>query len=162
MDSEMNLLPNSEIQKELSEAYVNAVVFRKGFNVYFPKNDRGIDGTIQDDSRGGMNRVDFQLKSTTRYEVKDENIVYDLDKDNYIELIKDKDVPRVLILFIMPDDQEQWIRHSLNELCLRKCAYWVSLVGKDPSRNKSTVRVRVPMGNIFSPNGLIDMFNQIT
>lgn len=158
----MNLLPSSEIQKELSEAYVNAVVFRKGFNMCFPKNDRGIDGTIQDDSRGGMNRVDFQLKSTTRYEIINENIVYDLDKDNYIELIKDNDIPRVLILFIMPDDQEQWIRHSRDELCLRKCAYWVSLVGKDPSRNKSTVRVRVPMRNIFSPNGLIDMFNHLT
>ena len=158
----MNLLPNSEIQKELSEAYVNAVVFRKGFNMSIPKNDRGIDGTIHDDSRRGVNRVDFQLKATTRYEVIDENIVYDLDKDNYNELIKNKDIPRVLILFIMPDDQEQWLCHSRDELCLRKCAYWVSLVGKDPSRNKSTVRVRVPMGNIFSPNGLIDMFNQLT
>ena len=68
---------------------------------------------------------------------------------------------RVLILFIMPDDESQWLAQSDDELCLRKCSYWVSLMGMQPSRNSSTVRVRVPLANVFDQDGLRDMFRQL-
>lgn len=81
-------MPDTEIQKEMSEAYLRAVVFRAGFDLYEPKNDRGIDGTIGDPNRRGrgIDRIDYQLKSTTRYEIRDANIIYDLRVDNYNQL----------------------------------------------------------------------------
>lgn len=150
------------IQEQLSRAYTRAVIFRAGFRRSIPEvDDHGIDGTIVDPDRRGVNRVDFQLKATTHHEIRDDAIVYDLRVANYNSLTINDDVPRVLILFIMPVDDSQWLHQSLDELCLRKCAYWVSLMGMPRSRNSSTVRVEAPVTNVFDQNGLRDMFQRL-
>ena len=149
------------IQEQLSWAYVRAVIFRAGYRLNLPVvDDHGIDGTVGSYS-AGVNRVDFQLKSTTDYEIRDRSIIYDLRVENYNQLIKEDDLPRVLILFLMPDDPDQWLTQTQEELCLRKCAYWVSLMGMAPSGNRSTVRVSVPLSNMFDLNGLADMFSRL-
>ena len=154
-------MPSNLIQEQLSLAYVRSVVFDAGFNLSFPAVDRGIDGTIEP-PRGGMNKVDFQLKSTTRQlELRNGNILYDLRVENYNQLIVSDDAPRVLILYVMPSEREEWISQSEDELCMRKCAYWTSLMGRLPSRSRYTQRVDVPLTNIFSSDGLSDMFNQL-
>ena len=143
-------------------AYVRAVTFRTGLRLSIPEvDDHGIDGTIVDPNRRGINRVDFQLKSTTDSEIKDDTIIYDLRVENYNSLVLEDDVPRILILFIMPDDEEQWLTQSDEELCLRKCSYWVSLMGMRPSPNSRSVRVQVPLANMFDQDGLQDMFRQL-
>ena len=149
------------IQEQLSWAYVRAAVFSTGFNLSIPAvDDHGIDGTIQSYSRG-RTRVDFQLKSTTRYSVRNENIIYDLRAENYNQLIDTTDNPQVLILFVMPTNSEFWISQSHCAMCLRKAAYWVSLMGRQRSYNLETVRVEVPLANIFDRNGIQNMFNQL-
>ena len=90
-----------------------------------------------------------QISSTT-YAVED-----------YNRLIRDLEIPRVLILFTMPDDDAEWLAQSDDELCLRRCAYWVSLLGEGFSNNRSTVRVALPQANVFDQSGLRDMFTQL-
>ena len=149
------------IQQELSWAAVRAVIFRAGYHLNMPVvDDHGIDGTVGSYS-GGINRVDFQLKSTTDYHIRDGFIIYDLRVEDYNRLIREDDLPRVLILFLMPDDPDQWLNQTPEELCLRRCAYWVSLMGMAPSGNRSTVRVSVPLTNMFDLNGLADMFSRL-
>ena len=151
------------IQEQLSWSYVRAVSYRAGFRLYLPEvDDHGIDGTIEDPSSRGMNRVDFQLKATTVYEVDNSTIRYDLRVQNYNQLVLEDDVPRILILFIMPDDDTQWLGYDEDELCLRKCAYWVDLMGQPPSSNASTRRVSVPMSNPFFHDDLHSMFQRLT
>ena len=117
------------IQEQLSGAYVRAVIFRAGYRLDLPVvDDHGIDGTVGSYS-GGVNRVDFQLKSTTDYEIRDGFIIYDLRVEDYNRLVREADLPRVLVLFLMPADPGQWLAQTQEELCLRKCAYWVSLMG---------------------------------
>ena len=149
------------IQEQLSWAYVRAVVYRAGFRLSRPEvDDHGIDGTIASyDS--GLNRVDFQLKSSTDYAVRDGEIIYDLRADNYNRLTADDGLPRVLILYTMPSDDGLWLSQSDDELCLRKCAYWVSLMGKPKSSNAFTRRVRLPLSNVFDADGLRGMFDRL-
>ena len=149
------------IQEQLSLSYVRSVIFRTGFNLaVWTVDEHGVDGTIRRPARG-VNRIDFQLKSTTRYTVFGDDIRYDLRVEDYNRLILDDDLPRVLILFIMPDDADDWLAQSEDELCLRKCAYWVPLMGLSVSSNSSTVRVSVPLANAFDQNGLHEMFRQL-
>ena len=150
------------IQEQLSLSYVRSVVFRAGLRLSTPDvDDHGIDGTIVNPERRGINRIDVQLKATTRYVIGPTAISYDLRVEDYNRLTPDDDVPRVLILFIMPDDEEQWLAQSEDELCLRKCAYWVPLMGMSVSSNSSTVRVSVPVTNVFDQDGLHEMFRQL-
>ena len=150
------------IQEQLSLSYVRSVVFRTGFRLSIPEvDDHGIDGTVINPERRGINRVDFQLKAATRYGIGPTVISYDLRVEDYNRLILDDDVPRILILFIMPYYEEQWLDQSEDELCLRKCAYWVSLMGLPVSSNSSTVRVSVPSSNVFDQSGVHDVFRQL-
>ena len=149
------------IQERLSWSYIESVIFRGGYDLSVPKVDRGIDGTIIDSRRRGLNRVDFQLKSTTEYVLQDTEIAYDLRVRNYNQLIIANDVPRVLILFIMPENPDEWLAQSLDELCLRKCAFWHSVMGYEHSSNTSGKRVFVPRSNVFSLEGLQGMFQEL-
>ena len=149
------------VQEQISLSYVRAVIFSAGFNLSVPTvDDHGIDGTITSYSQG-RNRVDFQLKATTRYEIKDSVIVYDLRVENYNQLIEADSPPQVLILFLMSSNEKFWISQSHYEMNIRKCAYWVSLIGLPFSSNSSTVRVEIPMANIFDRAGIQDMFSQL-
>ena len=69
--------------------------------------------------------------------------------------------PYILILFIMPRDDSQWLSQSDEELCLRYCAYWVSLMGQPRSGNVTTVRVAVQLSNRFDAAGLPGIFRQL-
>ena len=143
-------------------AYTRAVIFRAGFRLSSPEvDDHGTDGTIVDPERRGVNRVDFQLKASTVYQIRADTISYDLRVEDYNRLIIADDVPRVLILFTMPDDNAQWLTQTEDELCLRKCAYWVSLMGTTRSRNSTTGRVHLPVANVFDQDGLRDMFRRL-
>lgn len=155
-------MPPNFIQEQLSLAYLRAVVFNAGFSLSEPVKDYyGIDGTVVDPNRRGVNRVDFQLKSATDYTLRADDIAYDLRAADYNRLIRDDDVPRVLILFLMPENPGEWLAQSPEELCLRKCAYWVSLMGEPPVTNTSTKRVFVPRANVFNRDGLHDMFRRL-
>ncbi len=142
--------------------YVRSVLSRAGLSLFIPVVDyHGIDGTIVDPERRGMNRIDFQIKATTRYGIGDAAISYDLRVEDYNRLISDDGVPRILILFIMPDDEDEWLAQGEEEMCLRKCSYWVSLMGFPVSPNSSTVRVSVPLTNVFDQNGLHGAFREL-
>ena len=157
----MNAMATNFMQEQLSWAYVRAVVYRAGWRLSLPEvDDRGIDGTMEVPV-SGVSKVDFQLKATTVYAIQNTTITYDLRVENYNQLVATDDVPRVLILFLMPDDPAEWLSHSVDELCLRRCAYWVSLMGLPRSSNVSTQRVYVPLANMFYPNGLSGMFAQV-
>ena len=154
-------LSTNFIQEQMSWAYIRAVTFRAGFNLSEPILDVfGIDGTIVS-MIPGVNRVGFQLKSTTRFLVAGDAIHYDLRVEDYNRLIKEDDLPRVLILYVMPSDDSQWLIQSPNGLCLRTRAYWVPLMGGAPSNNSSTVRVAVPVANVFDQDGLREMFRRL-
>ena len=133
----MTTMAPNLIQEQLSWAYVRAVAYRAGWHLHRSEvDDHGIDGTLE--ARvAGINRVDFQLKATTRYDIQGGSIAYDLRVENYNRLIATDDLPRVLILFLMPEDPAQWLSHTVDELCLRQCAFWASLMGLPISRNAS-------------------------
>ncbi len=146
-------MPSNFIQEELSMAYVRAVIFGAGFNLTPPVKDVfGIDGTVVS-MAGGVNRIDFQLKATTNFHFSGNDVLYDLRVEDYNRLVREDDVPRVLILYVMPADNSQWLIQSQSELCLKECAYWLCLMGEPQSRNVSTVRVSVSMANVFDQNG---------
>ena len=149
-------------QEQLSWAYLRAVVHDSGgYRIYTPDiDDHRVDGSIKSLSRG-INQVDFQLKSTRRFEVRNDSILYDLRVENYNDLIREDDLPRALILYLMPDDEDEWLVQSKDELCLRYCAYWVFLMGQARSSNVSTERVAIPTANMLDIAGLHNMFNSI-
>src|SRR5207237_627612 len=96
--------------------------------------------------------IDLQLKSTTRANLGDTQLLYDLPVVNYEDLREaDPPTPRLLVVLVLPDDETRWLSQSPEELILRHCTYWVSLVGFPTTTSHTTVRVAIPLANVFSP-----------
>jgi hypothetical protein len=155
------MLPRNQRQEALSRAYVRAVAAQAGVAVSDPESDYGIDMmlravTVRDGRRRDVGpQIDLQIKSTTRADVGETHLTYDLPVVNYDDLREaDASPPRWLVVLVMPDDEALWLGQSPEELTLRHCAYWLSLAGQPATTSTSTVRVTLPLVNVFSPAAL--------
>lgn len=148
-------------QKErVSLAYIEAVASCAGYQVTEVKVDRdSVDGILVADF-GKRPRIEFQAKATARDVVRGNNIHFPLPIKNYDDLRIDVINPRILIVFLMPLETQEWVNQSDEELCLRHCAYWKWLEGKPIKPNTDTVTVRVPLTNIFNIEQLTDMMQR--
>lgn len=145
----------------MSRAYVQAIAGRCGLSCSLRDFDYGIDVTLHDIRRRGHRHMesgfnlDVQAKSTTTRNLTPTDVVYDLEVKNYDDL-RDPQVgcPRILVLLVLPEDEEQWTEQTEDHLLLRHVAYWLSLQGQGPTRNQKTVRVLLPRANLFSVQAL--------
>ena len=53
------------------------------------------------------------------------------------------------------------MEHSIDALLLRRCAYWQKMTGMPPISRDSTT-VKLPLANVFSPDGLLTMMTSIS
>ena len=156
-------------QKEsIGQAYVRAVVAKAGFNIAISEHDYAVDGLIKDVANRG-NRyfetgfgINFQLKSSVKVTFEDDYVVYDLESKTYNDLVYEtKMLPNILILFVMPRDEAQWISVDQTQLAIRHCAWWCSLVGLEPTENAERIRIRIPISQVFSPENLINLMDKV-
>lgn len=156
-------------QKEaLSQAYVRAVIAKAGFNFGKTDFDYGIDGTIKDvvnrngryvDSCFGIN---FQLKSSCDVTFENGFVIYDLESKNYNDLVVESStLPNILILLALPKNSDEWLEVTTEQLVMRKCAWWCSLEGREPTANQATKRITIPDCQIFSPAALVDLMKKV-
>ena len=145
-----DLLTIQDQEEALSRVYAHAVAARAGYTISEPNFDRdGIDLSIQ---AGGAMRpaVDLQLKATIGLgEVRDGHYHYPLRRRNYDLLIAETQTPRLLVVLDLPADEAQWMSLTEERLILRRCAYWVNLIGQPESGNAQSVTVRIPTVNVF-------------
>ncbi|MGM0575279.1 MAG: DUF4365 domain-containing protein [Myxococcota bacterium] len=147
-------------KEEVSKAYVHAVAARCGFAIGEWSQDHGcVDVTIGAAHPVGSGvlagpKVDVQLKATSRDDVlREDRIAWQLERGHYDHLRAERTVPIVFVVLLLPEDEDEWIEHSVEQLILRRCAYWVSLYGAPPADGETKV-VSVPLSNVFGPKGL--------
>lgn len=144
----------------LASSYVKAVAAYCGYQVAKPDiDDDSVDGILIG-SEGRKPRIDFQLKSTGTHHIKNGKISYPLDIKNYRDLIAETLSPRILIVFLMPEDENQWIHLCHENLSLKKCAYWTSLLGGEETNNTAIKTVEIREENVFSPESLKTIMNK--
>ena len=138
-------------------SYIEAVASHAGFQVEEVRVDfDSVDGTLKADF-GKRPRIEFQAKATARDVVRESNVHFPLSVKNYDDLRLEAINPRILIVLVMPESIDEWINQSDEELCLRYCAYWVSLNGRPASSNQDTITVYLPLVNVFDSAQLTRM-----
>jgi hypothetical protein len=156
------MLPRNQRQEALSRAYVRAVAARAGVICVDCTQDFGIDMFLRAVTirNGGYfdtgPQLDLQLKSTTRAEVRDAQVIHDLEVRAY-NVLRQAVVgltPRILVLLVLPEDESQWTTQTVDELILRRCAYWLSLRGAEPTTAQTTIRITVPRMQVFSAEAI--------
>jgi hypothetical protein len=156
-------------KEEFSYAYISAVASVAGYSFQIaprPLDLVGVDVTITGLVSPGSRRrtrLDLQLKCTSQDLLDNEGIRYPLEIKNYNELRNTNfdDDPLLLVVVLVPEKVEHWLQQTETELCLKRCAYWVSLRGQASSTNQSNVTVYLPRQNVFSVDALKTLMQRI-
>ena len=88
-------------------------------------------------------------------------MAFPLPIGNYTDLSQDAMIPRILIVVLMPQERAQWLSQTSKELCLRHCAYWLSLKGKPPLPNTTSATVHIPITNVFGSEQLAVLMEKV-
>lgn len=145
------------MKKELfSKAYFLAVASVAGFKSSKPEFDDGIDYSVKADMDGYSMEpsIEVQLKCTAHPSISDRVIRYELPVKNYRDLNKPKHCLRYLVLVVVPEDSADWLLQTPEQLALKHCGYWVSLLGQPDTGNTETVTVSVPLDQVLSVEAL--------
>lgn len=70
-------------------------------------------------------------------------------------------MPRILVVVLVPENINDWLAQSEQQLAMKHCGYWLSLRGMEPNSNSTTVTVHLPRIQCFSVNALRDMMTRI-
>ncbi len=151
------------VKELLSIHYIEIIASRQKFHIFYSKTDDGVDMSIQPQKEShdvsgkfhGLPHGRFlqiQMKSTTTKNIieTDDFIKYDFRAKNFNDLVERKDdiTPLILILFIFPESETEWVQITQNEMTLRKCAYWYQVdKNAEMTKNKKTVTVKIPKTN---------------
>ena len=153
-------------KEQFSKAYVAAVAAVAGFTTHRPEPDiDSVDLGISD--VGGLGsfkspKIDLQLKCTSQNIIDDVAVSFPLKIKNYNELrFTNYQVPRILVVVIVPDNIENWLTHSETELAMKHCGYWFSLYEAPETNNTSTVTITIPRAQLFTVDSLKSIMNRV-
>ena len=106
--------------------------------------------------------INFQLKSSCDVTFENGHVVYDLESKNYNDLVEESSMlPNILILLALPTDSNDWLEVTADQLIMKRCAWWCSLEGQEPTTNQTTKRIFIPDGQILSPAALIGLMEKV-
>ena len=153
-------------KEQFSFAYARAVAAAAKVAVSEPSvDDDSVDLEFRMKGGGGAFRspqLGAQVKCTESANVHQDHIAYALKLKNYEELRPTNLlVPRILIVVTVPDNLNDWLNHSEEELAMRKCGYWVSLRGMAATANTTNVTVHLPRNNHFTVAQLTQIMQRI-
>jgi len=151
-------LPLSAVKEFLHHSYVQAVITRAGATCSRPNLDMGVDlivSSVSELPNGKFASTGFnfhcQLKATTTCKFNDDHVIYDMAVEDYNKLALWEGLSCcVLILFALPEEEEDWFYLDEEQLLLKRCCYWY-LIDSGPSNNKDWQRVKIPRGQMFTP-----------
>jgi hypothetical protein len=159
-------MTETDIMEELSKGYLEVIANRKGFFNSIHR-DYGTDLSIRK-AKLCLNRkryltsgkaIDIQVKAVSERYVNylsDPSkliIKYNLEVKNYNDLIDRANesgsfIPLILAVFVMPENKNNWIDLTPEELIIRKCAFWYQIPpGQTHSTNKTSVTIDIPKIN---------------
>jgi Domain of unknown function (DUF4365) len=154
-------------QEQFSSAYLLAIAAVAGFSLSKPYVDEdSIDFTISGKGRTGIivsPKLDLQLKCQMNdIPIGEKGFSYPLKIKNYDDLrLTNIQVPRILVVVLVPVDISQWLNHSDTQTIFQYGGYWASLHGLPPTSNKETVSIPIPQQNRLTSDSLTTLMNLI-
>lgn len=153
-------------KEQFSRAYVEAIAASAGCNTMKPDvDDDSIDLCLKSKINGSVSsrpQLDLQLKATKDLEDDGNCFKYTAKVKNYNDLrLTNLLVPRILVVVLVPENVDDWLVQSEEQLVMKKCGYWVSLYGQGETRNETTINIKIPKVNIFSVSVLTEFMQNI-
>lgn len=163
-------MQESRIKEELSISYMNAVSAYAGISFNLQRHDEeSTDAILEkrielEGARWYNVSLRVQLKSISskkQYQDHGDVIKYPLKAKNYNDLCLDATTPIILCLLVLPDDSEEWIKWTREELLLKGVMYWAGFQGQAASDNTASVTVEINKRNAVNSETLRDLMEAV-
>lgn len=161
-------MDESKRKEEISRSYLNAICAAKGIAMEHQHHDEdGIDVILKKiiERKDGLKYnalISVQLKSSSlRYIEHDRYYSYRLNVKNYNDLRMQATIKSYLFLLVLPEIENDWVTHNIDQLIIKRCMYWLDLAGMPDTENSSTVTVDISKANIVSPEMLNEILHAI-
>lgn len=155
-------------EEDLSISYLRAVAAQAQVTFELRHRDENsIDvhlskQTTTEDGNEFYAMFNVQLKATfSGYTETNTTIHYPLNVKNYNDLRRPASNSIILCLLILPNDCNGWISQTPEELCLKKCMYWLSLKDYPETQNTTSVTVEIPKTNVVTVEALLNMIHDV-
>lgn len=164
-----NTLPTNLSKSRISEGcfFLICSFFRYNIEKVPLEHDCGVDyrmirQILRHDKLVDMGIVlEFQLKSTQDYIIRDVNIIYDLDSKAYNNIVQrnvEQTTPIILILMALPNNEDDWISFEDEAITLKKNLFWYHTDAIELIENENTTRrIEIPLANRLT----LDSFTQV-
>ena len=157
-------------QEEIMKAYIQAIAAKCSVAVSDWTQDQGcVDCTLGAASSVGGGRlarpkVDLQMKATTQQKRVEhaEYISWPLKISHYDQMRAPSPIPMVLAVLLLPAAVETSVEHTLEHILIRRCAFWVNMVGMPAVPEQDSKTVHLPKENVFSPDALTLMLDKVS
>ena len=153
-------------KSELSIAYLHCLAIKKGFELEHTRIDNDsvdaticANGKITPEAILSSPKVDIQLKATSNWVVENGSIKFKLPLKNYNDLRSNCAVNKILVVLCLPDNEDEWIKYTPDEIVIKKCAYWLNLKGMAETENENNVTVT--LSELFDSHILHDTLLKI-
>jgi len=158
------------IESELSYAYLHAVCSKAGLsckqgNIH--DDGAGVDAEII--YRGNLDhpylreiQLNIQLKATTKQPLLKEGCFsyFFQGVKRYDKLrMNNSHIYKILVVLFLPDNPDEWLSCSSEELILKKAAYWINLYGAPDVETETGTTIYLPTSNVLTPEALINLVN---
>jgi hypothetical protein len=87
--------------------------------------------------------------------------MYPLKKKNFEDLRIPSVLKPYLFVLFLPKNEDDFLIHSINELIIRRCMYWLDLRNLPSSDNEFTVTVPIPKTQFVSPDAVDSLLTEI-
>jgi len=67
----------------------------------------------------------------------------------------------ILRLYVMPRNENEWLKINPNETALQRCAWWSSLQGFPDTSNRDSIRISIPVHQTLTPKVLVELFDKV-
>jgi hypothetical protein len=86
-----------------------------------------------------------------------------LTTKNYNDLIQSKTQKSqlILVVFVLPENKNEWLKMSDKELLIKKCAYWFIPEDNNFTKNTSSIRINIDIkAQLIQKDTLNQLFEQ--
>lgn len=150
-------------KEQLSLAYITAIAGLAGVNLgQRSVNDYGVDGYFRSVAIDPIERrraetdfsVDFQAKASIAWQRRGANIIYDVERKAYNDMVRRSRAAAPLIVVLLCLPKEGWHEISEEQLILKHACYWWRLTDGSPITGTKK-RISIPTNNILTPEVLV-------
>lgn len=149
-------LHSTQQKEQFSIAYLRAVIAVAGYNITSVEVDEdsidiGLRGNRRDGSLRKAPVLDVQAKCTATDDGQGLYLPFDLSIKNYDDLREpSRHVPLILVVVCVPPALGDWLEETPEHTAMRRCAYWFSVRGQQPTANTISCRVQIPRSQRFT------------